>query len=351
LLERSGGGPGQPVGRVVVVDDDLAGYGFSNFVQLLRVDSCAICPDFVGWWLYRLHASGVVERLQHQTTQMRNLDWRDYRRLLLPLPPRDEQRLIVDRFRAHEVATRRAAAALDAATRVRSAIVQDRTRDRELADPRRPLGLRDLPTDWRRYSLRRLVREHKLGTDDVAEHGATSIAMVKMAALGFGTLDVDALEYVSERKAQLLDDYRLRDRDFLFNTRNTPDLVGKSVMWRAEHPRAVFNNNILRLRFDEAVVLPEYVELEFSSWRGRRRAKSLAVGTTSVAAIYWQALRRCELPIPPMPYQRQAVAAVSAAREAEACAAARLNALRRVGAALLQTAFTDVTSVSEKEMV
>src|SRR6516225_7188383 len=38
LLERSGGGPGQPVGRVVVLGEDLAGYGFTNFVQLLRVD-------------------------------------------------------------------------------------------------------------------------------------------------------------------------------------------------------------------------------------------------------------------------------------------------------------------------
>src|SRR5437016_3078371 len=38
LVERSGGGPTQPVGRVVVLEDDLPGHGFSNFVHLLRID-------------------------------------------------------------------------------------------------------------------------------------------------------------------------------------------------------------------------------------------------------------------------------------------------------------------------
>src|SRR5207302_5638891 len=69
LVERSGGGPTQPVGRVVVLDDDLPGFGVSNFVQLVRVDGQIIDPDYVGWCLYRLHQSGVIERLQHQTTQ------------------------------------------------------------------------------------------------------------------------------------------------------------------------------------------------------------------------------------------------------------------------------------------
>ena len=38
LLERSGGGPGQPVGRVGFVDADMPGHAFSNFLHLLRPD-------------------------------------------------------------------------------------------------------------------------------------------------------------------------------------------------------------------------------------------------------------------------------------------------------------------------
>jgi len=96
LVERSGGGPSQPVGRIVVLDRDLSGFAFTNFVQLLRVDPEVMNPDFVAWCLYQLHASGIVERLQHQTTQMRNLDYRDYLTIHLPKPSPEVQSAIVE---------------------------------------------------------------------------------------------------------------------------------------------------------------------------------------------------------------------------------------------------------------
>jgi type I restriction enzyme S subunit len=96
LLERSGGGPDQPVGRVVFVDHDLPGFGFGNFIHRLRPDVGQIEPRYLRWALHEIHRSGVIERLQYQTTQMRNLDFRDYSRVLLPLPSRDEQERIAD---------------------------------------------------------------------------------------------------------------------------------------------------------------------------------------------------------------------------------------------------------------
>jgi len=96
LLERSGGGPDQPVGRVVLVRTDLPGYGFSNFMLRLRAKDGAIDPRFLYYCLFEVHRSGVVERLQLQTTQMRNLDYRDYLRIYVPVPEPAEQRLIAD---------------------------------------------------------------------------------------------------------------------------------------------------------------------------------------------------------------------------------------------------------------
>ena len=81
LLERSGGGPSQPVGRIAFVQSDLPGCAFSNFVQVLRPNQEKIDPGFLGWALFELNRSGVAERLQHQTTQMRNLEYRDYLRV------------------------------------------------------------------------------------------------------------------------------------------------------------------------------------------------------------------------------------------------------------------------------
>jgi type I restriction enzyme S subunit len=96
LLERSGGGPDQPVGRVVLLRSALDGYGYGNFIHRLRTKKGAVEPRFLYYCLFELHRSGVIERLQFQTTQMRNLDYRDYLRIYIPCPPPDEQRRIAD---------------------------------------------------------------------------------------------------------------------------------------------------------------------------------------------------------------------------------------------------------------
>jgi type I restriction enzyme S subunit len=95
LLERSGGGPDQPVGRVVFIGEQLPGFGFGNFIHRLRPDPDRINPKYLRWLLHEIHRSGLIERLQYQTTQMRNLDFRDYLRLFVPLPPPDEQEIVV----------------------------------------------------------------------------------------------------------------------------------------------------------------------------------------------------------------------------------------------------------------
>ena len=91
LLERSGGGPGQPVGRVAFVQAEMPGHGFSNFLHLLRPDTNEVDARFLGWVLYRVNRTGRVVRLEQQTTQMRNLHFRDYLTMPLPVPPPGEQ--------------------------------------------------------------------------------------------------------------------------------------------------------------------------------------------------------------------------------------------------------------------
>jgi len=110
LLERSGGSPVQPVGRVLIIDRDMPGYWFSNFIHCLRPNPNHVIPGFLKWVLYELHHSGVVERLQNQTTQMRNLELRDYFLSRMPVPEKCEQRAIcgaidaVDAMIAHSKA-------------------------------------------------------------------------------------------------------------------------------------------------------------------------------------------------------------------------------------------------------
>ena len=96
LVERSGGGPKQPVGRVVFVERLPEGnWGFSNFIQRLRV-KFEYHPRYIWAVLYWHWLRGSVLAMQEQTTGIRNLRWSDYLNLPIPLPPLEEQKQIAD---------------------------------------------------------------------------------------------------------------------------------------------------------------------------------------------------------------------------------------------------------------
>ncbi|HVI25036.1 MAG TPA: restriction endonuclease subunit S [Xanthomonadaceae bacterium] len=96
IIEKSGGGPKQPVGRVVLFQLDAEDYSFSNFTSVIRVkhpnrlDSTYLHRVLYWWYL-----SGLTEPLQRRSTGIRNLDFDAYKSLEVPLPPLDEQERIV----------------------------------------------------------------------------------------------------------------------------------------------------------------------------------------------------------------------------------------------------------------
>lgn len=98
LLERSGGGPTQPVGRVMYFDAE-GEFSFSNFTTRMRVRSIKeIEPLFLWRYLNYLYDSGITEKLQKQTTGIRNLIFSDYKQIEIFVPPMEEQRKIVEKI-------------------------------------------------------------------------------------------------------------------------------------------------------------------------------------------------------------------------------------------------------------
>ena len=80
ILERSGGGPKQPVGRVVLFDRDTGIFSFSNFTSVIRIrDRKAFDPKFIFYGLMELYQSGRTEDIQRRTTGIRNLDFTAYK--------------------------------------------------------------------------------------------------------------------------------------------------------------------------------------------------------------------------------------------------------------------------------
>lgn len=97
ILERSGGGPTQPVGRVALFTLKGDNYSFSNFTTRIRVkDKNGVNTYFLWRFLRGLYTQGFTERIQRQTHGIKNLEFDLYKKLLVPLPPLPTQHKIVE---------------------------------------------------------------------------------------------------------------------------------------------------------------------------------------------------------------------------------------------------------------
>ncbi|WP_164112242.1 MULTISPECIES: restriction endonuclease subunit S [Sphingobacterium] len=100
LLEISGGGPDQPVGRVVLITENTFDrlpelpLVCTNFLRLIRpvsqINSSYFC-SYLDFFYY----SGEVVKYQGGSNNLRNLKYKEYETIQIPLPPLAEQERIV----------------------------------------------------------------------------------------------------------------------------------------------------------------------------------------------------------------------------------------------------------------
>ncbi len=98
ILEKSGGGPKQPVGRVIPFDKKIGEFSFSNFTSVIRVkDSSQLNFIFLHRFLFWVYVSGIAETMQRRSTGIRNLQLKEYKEIPIPIPipPLPEQQRIV----------------------------------------------------------------------------------------------------------------------------------------------------------------------------------------------------------------------------------------------------------------
>ncbi|MCX6718356.1 MAG: restriction endonuclease subunit S [Candidatus Staskawiczbacteria bacterium] len=98
LIEKSGGSPIQPVGRVALIENLKDRFTFSNFLQCFRVKKECI-PEYLFCFLKTLYGLNYMEYLQNQTTGIKNLIMEEYLSIPVPLPPIDTQKKLANEFR------------------------------------------------------------------------------------------------------------------------------------------------------------------------------------------------------------------------------------------------------------
>lgn len=161
-----------------------------------------------------------------------------------------------------------------------------------------------MPSGWKLVRFESLVEDAQLGTTERgADENGPNVNLIKMGNLTWGGFALANIEQVAAHKLNG-NDCTLRAGDLLFNTRNSADLVGKSAIWRESFGTAAYDNNINRLRLIPEAH-PEFFGVYLNTGEGKKSVQALAVGSTSVAAIYWKDLSKLKLPLPPLSEQRK----------------------------------------------
>jgi len=304
------------VGKAARALADFDG-GFGAFCKVLRPGP-GIDPAYFAHFFrtreYRQRVSALAAGAN--INNLKNEHLNEFR---VPLPPLPEQRriaAILDKADALRAKRRAALAQLDTLTQ---SIFLDLFGD-----------TRKERTRWPTVPLEEIVRETKIGLVRGSQEFGPEfpIPYVRMNAITRnGLLELGNVQRTHATETEI-EAYRLEPGDFLFNTRNSEELVGKTALYRGSGLH-LFNNNLMRVRFT-AKADAVFVAAAFKTAFVQHELNLRKSGTTNVFAIYYKELRSLPLPLPPIALQREfarRVTAVEALKTAQRASLAELDAL------------------------
>jgi type I restriction enzyme, S subunit len=166
ILERSGGGPKQPVGRVVFFDREDGDFSFSNFTSAVRVkDKTTFDPRFVFYGLMELYQSGQTEDIQRRTTRIRNLDFTAYKeRARFPQIPLPEQKKIAHILSTVQRAIEAQQRIIQTTTELKKALMHKLFTEGLRNEPQKQTEIGPIPESWQVVKLSEVCKLQSGGT-------------------------------------------------------------------------------------------------------------------------------------------------------------------------------------------
>ncbi len=176
--------------------------------------------------------------------------------------------------------------------------------------------LGEIPEDWEVHQFGTCIKSFQLGGNYKNNDVDSGVPLIKMGNIARGHISLKKIEYVPKGQAVSEKDHCRYD-DIFFNTRNTLELVGKVSIWSDELPKAYFNSNLMRIAFkEEYITSNRYMNYLMNSKYFVDALADIAIGTTSVAAIYTRDLIGLKI-ILPNPDEQIAIADVLSSMDEE----------------------------------
>jgi type I restriction enzyme S subunit len=329
IIEKSGGSPTQPVGRVVFFDQKGT-YLCSNFTSILRPRKQYVAPKYLHYILFCNHKYGYVEKYQNKTTGIINLQLQEYlKNTKIPLPPLPEQQKI--------------ASILDAADNLRQ-------KDQQLIEKYTALS-QSLFLEMFGDPISNPMGWDKIELEEIADivSGVTkgrklkskanlNIPYMRVANVQDGHLNLQEIKTIPGTEEDI-EKFGLHKGDILLTEGGDPDKLGRGTVWNNEIENCIHQNHIFRVRLLCSKSTPIYLSKLCGSEYGKRYFLKLGKQTTGIASINKTQLRKFPVLRPPIDLQNQFAERILAIEAQKQLALASLEKSEALFNSLLQRAF------------
>ncbi|MFO1294727.1 MAG: restriction endonuclease subunit S [Rubrivivax sp.] len=267
------------------------GFGSTEFHVLRAGD--LVLPEWLYYFVRREPFRQDAKRNFTGTAGQQRVPASFLQDALVPVPPLDEQRRIVDLLARAEGIVRLRREARRKAAELIPAIFLDMFGD-PVTDP----------DAWPRAPLSAVAevisgvaKGRRLAADEAVELPYMRVANVKDGYLDLA--DVKTIEIKRSEVEKLL----IRPGDLLMTEGGDPDKLGRAALWAGEIEACVHQNHVFKVRSDCARLSPVYLRALAGSAYGKAYFLSVAKKTTGIASINKTQLSAFPVPLPPMPLQ------------------------------------------------
>ncbi|WP_293692990.1 restriction endonuclease subunit S [uncultured Phascolarctobacterium sp.] len=223
----------------------------------------------------------------------------------VPLPPLSEQQRIVERieelFAKLDEAKERLQEVADSFA-VRKATILHKAFTGELTKQwRRENGVGD--ESWEEKAISDICSSLKYGTSKKSSDDG-EVVVLRMGNLQNGEIDWSNLAYTSDEED--IKKYLLKPGDILFNRTNSPELVGKTSIYRGEMP-AIYAGYLIKLDYEKNIVVGDYLNYYLNSSKAKEYYMQVKTDGVSQSNINAKKIGEFEIPLPTLPEQHEIV--------------------------------------------
>ena len=329
------------VGRVAIIDASFLPAALNQRVACLRIKSeDSVRKEYIFYFcLQKQFVSDCIKSAKGSAQLNMSTEW--LKEYPIPLPPLAEQQRIVDRieslFANLDEAKEKAQAVVDSFETRKAAILHKAFTGELTAKWREEHGVG--MESWEKKSVGELCISLKYGTAKKSD-ASGNVVVLRMGNLQQGEIDWSDLAYSNDPDD--IEKYKLFPGDVLFNRTNSAALVGKTAIYRGEHP-AIYAGYLIKLDYDHDKIIGDYLNYALNTLDAKKYCNSVKTDGVNQSNINAKKIGAYSFNVPSIPEQEKIVSVIqkllSKEQQAKEAAEAVLDQIDLMKKSILARAF------------